>query len=100
MQVLVNPPSEALQDASAQLLYVACPQGPLAVLYDTIGGMNGRTRPFAPPPDMLAQILDAADGAARRQMDGQWAELERWHAAQHAAAEVAEPLLLRTSAAP
>lgn len=95
LQILVNPPPAALQDASAHLLYIACPHGPLAVLYDTIGGMNGRTRPHAPPLDTVAQMLEAADAAALRQMEAQWRELERWHATQRAAAEEAEPLLLR-----
>eukprot|EP00892_Ulva_mutabilis_P001017 jgi/Ulvmu1/10916/UM007_0094.1 len=96
-RVLVNPSPTDLRDASAQLLYVACPQGPLAVLYDTVGSMNGRTRtrPFAPPMATTADMLEAADAAALRQMDGQSQELERWQVAKRTAGEGAEAFLLR-----
>lgn len=96
-QVLVNPDPVELKSASAEMLYVACPDGPLAVLYDAGDGLNGRARPFAPPLATVAEMLEAGDAVAQRQMQAQWCELERWHAAQPA--RTPEPFLRHNAAA-
>jgi hypothetical protein len=63
-QIIVNPKPSELRDASATLLYVACPEGPLLALHDCSRGINARARPVVAPEATAAEMLTAAAAAA------------------------------------